>query len=184
MRNKWPINIVFEVLEVSASGHFSWQRRRDIERSGFPARHGDDALVAHMRAIHTKVKGEYGWPRIHKKLLARGIRVRHERVRRLVQQHGIKAKTKPKFVVTTDSRHNLPVVPDLVQRRCNPDALNQIWPGDITYLATERVGCILPASWICTAASRLAGACSRLCRPAWSRTHWQWHDSAGDRQEG
>lgn len=85
MRNKWPINIAFEVLEVSASGHFSWQRRRDIERSGFPARHGDDALVAHMRAIHTKVKGEYGWPRIHKELLARGIRVGKERVRRRVQ---------------------------------------------------------------------------------------------------
>jgi putative transposase len=44
-----------------------------------------------------------------------------------MQQHGIKAKTKSKFVVTTDSRHNLPVAPDLVQRRFNPDAPNQIW---------------------------------------------------------
>ena len=58
------------------------------------------------------------------KLLARGIRVGKDRVRKLMQQHGIKAKTKRKFIVTTDSRHNLPVAPDLVQRRFNPEAPN------------------------------------------------------------
>ena len=53
---------------------------------------------------------------MHKELLARGIRVGKGRVQRLMQQHGIKAKTKRKFVVTIDSRHSLPVAPDLVQR--------------------------------------------------------------------
>ena len=43
-----------------------------------------------------------GWPRMHKELLARGIRVGKDRVRKLMQQHGIRAKTKHKFVVTTD----------------------------------------------------------------------------------
>jgi putative transposase len=90
-----------------------------------------------MRAIHAEVKGEYGWPRMHKELLARGIRVGKDRVRKLMQQHGIKAKTKRKFVVTTDSRHNLPVAPDLVQRRFNPQGPNQLWSGDITYIATD-----------------------------------------------
>ncbi len=74
---------------------------------------------------------------MHKKLLARGIRVGRERVRRLMQQHGIRAKTRRKFVVTTDSRHSLPVAPDLVQRRFNPDAPDQLWYGDITYIATD-----------------------------------------------
>lgn len=40
---------------------------------------------------------------MHKELLARGIRVGKDRVRKLMQQHGIRAKTKRKFVVTTDS---------------------------------------------------------------------------------
>ena len=67
-------------------------------------------------------------------------------VRRLMQQHGIKARTKRKFVVTTDSGHHLPVAPDLVQRQFNPDAPNQIWTGDITYLATDEGWCTWLAS--------------------------------------
>lgn len=137
MRKQYPVSISCDVLDVSASGYFVWQRRRDAGRSGPAGRHSDEALLAHMRAIHAEVKQEYGWPRMHKELLARGIRVGKERVRHLMQQHGIKAKTKRKFVVTTDSRHNLPVAPDLVQRRFNPEAPNRLWSGDITYIATD-----------------------------------------------
>ena len=74
---------------------------------------------------------------MHKELLARGIRVGEERVRKLMQQHGIRASTRRKFVATTDSGHKLPVPPDLVQRRFNPEAPNALWAGDITYLATD-----------------------------------------------
>ena len=65
------------------------------------------------------------------------IRVGKDRVRKLMQQHCIKVRTKRKFVVTTDSRHSLPVEPDLVQRRFNPEAPSQLWSGDITYIATD-----------------------------------------------
>lgn len=60
-----------------------------------------------------------------------------ERVRQLMQRHGIKAKGKRKFVVTTDSKHHMPVAPDLVQRRFTPEAPNTVWTGDITYIATD-----------------------------------------------
>ena len=46
-----------------------------------------------------------------KELVARGIRVGKERVRKLMQRHGIKARGKRIFVVTTDSKHNLPRYP-------------------------------------------------------------------------
>ena len=49
-----------------------------------------------------------------------------------MQRHGLRAKGKRKFVVTTDSAHRLPVAPDLVQRRFDPPAPNLIWTGDIT----------------------------------------------------
>ncbi len=78
---------------------------------------------------------------MHEELRAHGIRVGRDRMCRLMQQHGIRAKTRRKFVVTTDSRHSLPVAPDLVQRRFNPDALGQLWCGDITTSPPTKVGC-------------------------------------------
>ena len=108
MKGLYPVSLACEVLEVSASGYFNWLRQRHSCCSGPSGRHSDEALLAHIRAIHAQVKGEYGWPRMHKELLSRGIRVGKDRVRRLMQQHGIKARTKRKFVVTTDSRHSLP----------------------------------------------------------------------------
>ena len=133
----WPVSLMCEVLEVSTSGYFNWKRGQDAPGHGPSRFQSDEALLAHMRAIHAEIKGEYGWPRMHKELLARGIRVGKERVRVLMQRHGIKARTKRKFVVTTDSKHHLPVAPDLVQRRFNSEAPNLLWSGDITYIPTD-----------------------------------------------
>jgi len=55
-----------------------------------------------------------------------------------MQQHGIRARGKRRFrVVTTDSRHDLPIAPNLLNRNFCPEAPNQAWSGDITYVATE-----------------------------------------------
>ena len=137
MRRQYPVSVSCEVLEVGAGGYFNWLHRRESGQGGPAHRLSDEALLAHIRAIHAQVKGEYGWPRMHKELLARGIRVGKDRVRKLMQQHAIKARTKRKFVVTTDSRHSLPVAPDLVQRRFKPEEPNQLWSGDITYIQTD-----------------------------------------------
>ena len=144
----------------SASGYFEWQRRGASCQDGSagPKRHSDEAFLAHMRGIHAEVKGEYGWSRMHKELLARGIRVGKDRVQRLMQRHGIRARTKRKFVVTTDSRHSLPVAPDLVQRRFTPEAPNLLWSGDITYIATDEGWLYLQSSSICSAGRWWAGA--------------------------
>ncbi|MBN0016828.1 IS3 family transposase, partial [Pseudomonas aeruginosa] len=106
----------------SCSGYFRW-RRSDGETS---QRCSDELALAHIRAIHAELKGEYGWPRMYKELHAKGLRIGKERVRKLMASHGIRAKTKRKFVVTTDSKHKLPVAPDLVQRRFTPQAPNQL----------------------------------------------------------
>lgn len=68
---------------------------------------------------------------------ARGIQVGKERVRKLMQRHGIKARGKRKFVVTTDSNHDLPIAPNQVSRNFAPEAPNQVWRSDITYIATD-----------------------------------------------
>jgi putative transposase len=71
-------------------------------------------------------------------LQAQGIRVGKQRVQRLMQEHGIRARGKRRFrVATTDSRHDLPIAPNLLDRNFAPAAPNQAWAGDITYIATE-----------------------------------------------
>ena len=65
-----------------------------------------------------------------------GHRVGKERVQKLMQRHGIKARGKRKFVVTTDSKHDLPVAPNLLNRNFTPEEPNQVWTSDITYIDT------------------------------------------------
>ena len=136
MKQRWPVAAMCRVLEVSQSGFFAWMASADLRKPPSEGRLSTDALVAHMRAIHAQIGGEYGWPRMHQELRARGFRVGKERVRATMQAHGIRARTKRKFVVTTDSKHTLPVAPDLVQRQFNPPAPNLVWTGDITYIQT------------------------------------------------
>jgi putative transposase len=139
-RAQWPVTLACEVLGVSASGYFEHWRRKDTDKPSRPGankRISDEALLVHIKAIHAQVKQEYGWPKMWKELLARGIRVGKERVRKLMQRHGIKARGKRKFVVTTDSKHDLPIAPNLLARDFSPAAPNQTWTSDITYIATD-----------------------------------------------
>src|SRR5271169_894042 len=112
----------------------SWVRRRDILRG----RHlSDEALLVHIRAVYAENRGAYGWPRIWRSLRAQGIRVGKQRVQRLMQRYGIRARGKRRFrVTTTDSRHSLPIAPNLLNRNFTVAAPNQAWTGDITYIPT------------------------------------------------
>ena len=135
-RHLWPICVQCRVLKVSVSGfHQHRARRRKIASR----RHlTDQALLAHISAVYAEHRGAYGWPRIWRELVKRGIRVGKQRVQRLMQQHGIRARGKRRFrVTTTDSRHDLPIAPNLLNRNFTASRPNQAWTGDITYIATE-----------------------------------------------
>jgi putative transposase len=135
-RRLWPICVQCRVLKVSVSGfHQHGVRRRQIAHR----RHlSDVALLAHISAAYAEHRGAYGWPRIWRELRKRGIRVGKQRVQRLMQQHGIRARGKRRFrVTTTDCRHDLPIAPNLLNRNFTAAWPNQAWSGDITYIPTE-----------------------------------------------
>jgi transposase InsO family protein len=135
-RRIWPIRVQCRVLIVSVSGYHQHQRRRrDIAQR----RHlSDEALLVHIRAVYAENRGAYGWPRIWRQLRAQGIRVGKQRVQRLMQAHGIRARGKRRFrIATTDSRHGLPIAPNVLDRNFTVAAPNQVWVGDITYIATD-----------------------------------------------
>ena len=134
-RHEWPISTLCKVLDVSSSGFHQYQQRRAQEMSP-RSRVSDDALRVHIKAIHVQVKGEYGWPRMWKELLARGVRVGKERVRQSMVRHSIRARHKRKYIATTNSNHSLPVAPNLLERNFTARQPNQVWTSDITYVAT------------------------------------------------
>ena len=63
-KSTWPISLTCDALDVSVSGYFEHRRRSLTTRPTKPgnARLSNEALLAHIRAIHAEVKGEYGWP--------------------------------------------------------------------------------------------------------------------------
>jgi transposase InsO family protein len=140
-KKAWPIGLTCQTLGVSTSGYFGHLRRKGAcsndHSTGTSRRISDTALLVHIKAIHAEVKGEYGWPRMFRELVDRGLRVGKARVQRLMQRHGIKARGKRKFVVTTDSKHDLPIAPNLLARNFTPAMPNLVWTSDITYIATD-----------------------------------------------
>jgi putative transposase len=136
-RRHWPVSLACEVLGVSPSGYHERKRRENAPSDGPRRSISNDALLVHIRAVHAETKGEYGWPRVWKELLARGIRVGKERVQKLMQLHGIKARAKRKYKATTDSNHSLPVAENLLERDFAPPAPDRVWSSDITYIATD-----------------------------------------------
>jgi putative transposase len=134
-RQRWPIRVQCRVLGVSVAGyHEHWLR----SRSANSRRHlSEEALLVQIRAIYAESRGAYGWPRIWRELKQRGIRVGKQRVQQLMQQHGIRARGKRRFRVTTQSRPGLPVAENLLNRQFTVTAPNQVWAGDITYIDTN-----------------------------------------------
>jgi len=93
--------------------------------------------VAEIRRIEVRHHGRYGSPRMHAALRAQGHRCSRGRVERLMRHHRIRALAGRRYrPCTTDSRHYLPVAPNLLAQRFEAPAPNRIWLADITTIAT------------------------------------------------
>ena len=128
----WPVRLMCDTLEVSKAGYYSW-----CERPPSFAEQRRDALVVLIRAVHCDVKGRYGSPRIHAELAARGHDCSVNTVAKLMRDNDLRAKTARKFRHTTDSNHALPVAENVLGRRFDPEAANEKWVADITYVPTR-----------------------------------------------
>ena len=132
-KDRWPVRLHGEALEVSPAGYNAWRHRPRSAREQRRA-----ALLVEVRAIHAEVKARYGSPRIHAELLARGHDCCVNTVARVMREAGIAAKTARKFRhTTTDSAHDLPVAENLLGRQFNPSEANEAWAADITYIPTR-----------------------------------------------
>jgi putative transposase len=131
-RLQWPVRLLCDALDVSVAGYYAWR-----ERPASARQQRQDALLVEIRAIHAEFKARYGSPRIQAELAARGQDCCVNTVAKLMRDHDIQAKTARKFRCTTDSNHDLPVADNLLGRQFDPDAPNEVWLADITYIPTH-----------------------------------------------
>ena len=127
----FPVRLLCRVLEVSRAGFYAWHHRA-------PALHtqADERLGLEIAAIHAESRRRYGSPRVHAELGARGHRISRKRVARLMRQRGLAGRRRRRFRATTDSRHTLPVAPNVLDRQFVQPAPDVAWVTDITYILT------------------------------------------------
>lgn len=127
----YPIVVLCELLGVSRSGFHAWQHRPRSARQSLDAQ-----LATQVAAVHKRSRGTYGSPRVHAELKARGVRVGKKRIARLMQENGIKARSKRRFRKTTDSKHTSPIAPNILAREFEAPAPNRVWVTDVTAIWT------------------------------------------------
>jgi len=120
------------MLLVERSGYYAWLKRKLSKRQ-----QANEILDEKIVSIYKKHKSRYGAPRITDELHASGTVCGKNRVKRRMKHLGLRAKAKKKFKVTTDSKHNLPVAPNLLNRDFTASKPNQKWAGDISYIWTD-----------------------------------------------
>jgi transposase InsO family protein len=131
-RDNWPVRVMCDALSVSPSGYYAWRSRPES-----PRKSANRVLLDDIQRIHARHRERYGAPRIHAELCAEGQTVGRKRIERMMRHHGIRARGPRRYrVCTTDSKHSLPVAPNLLDQNFVADRPNQVWLADITYIPT------------------------------------------------
>lgn len=137
-RHEYSIEEMATVLGVSRQGFYQTKRR------GLSRRRVRWESFALLIRFLFEASGQTAGIRKIRRLMLRkyNIRMGHNQVWRLMKWQNLRSKRRKKFrIVTTDSRHRLPVAPNLVGYIGLPTEPNRIWVSDITYLR-------IPNGWI------------------------------------
>lgn len=121
-----------QVLGVSRSGYYAWLRRPEPPRT-----QEDRLLLERIEDVHHRSRQAYGTRRVWKQLATEGVDCGRERVARLRRQHGILTRRRRRFRMTTHSRHQRWIAPNLVQRQFHVEMPDRVWVGDVTFIATR-----------------------------------------------
>lgn len=119
------------LLKVSRNGYYHWKNHDHFKE--------DQELISFIKKIFNASFKTYGTRRIKKELENEyGWVVSRRRIGQIMKQEGLKARSKQRFrVQTTDSNHNLPISPNLLQQDFYASAPNEVYVGDITYIRTK-----------------------------------------------
>jgi len=127
----FPTAVMCKVLQVSTSGYYSGLMRKP---SAQQKRRQDIAQAAAHSYFESN--GIYGYRKVHQDLLEANIVCCEETCRRIMRNIGLYSRVRRKFVLTTDSDHQMAIAENLLDRDFTATTPNQKWVADITYIPT------------------------------------------------
>lgn len=130
----YTVEKMCRVLGVSRTGYYRWKERMkypNLEKQMFK-----EELCGKITKSFYESLCTYGSPRVYRDLLDWGYEISLKTVARYMHEMSLRAIPTEKFVVTTDSNHDRPVYPNLVNRKFNISKPNRVWVADITYIWT------------------------------------------------
>lgn len=132
MRSTFPVCRMAKVLEVCPAGFYGWLKRRPSARSL-----RNKKLMVEIKKVHHESRQTYGPIRIRQELASMGIQVGRDHILHLRKEMGLICAQKRKFRVTTDSNHDQPYWPNLLDRQFSPPSPQLAYTTDITYIWTD-----------------------------------------------
>ena len=132
MRLHYPLPLMRRIMNVSASGYYAWIDRPPSKWSLQEVR-----LELEIKAMDKRTRHTYGAERLQRELVKQGVQVGICRIKRIKKKLGIRCKQKRKFKATTDSKHSLPIVKNILGQKFTVTAPNKVWVSDITYVPTD-----------------------------------------------
>jgi len=128
-----PVENLCKIMRISKSGFYAWQKRPKSARE-----QADQAMLSKICFFFDRSRQNYGCRRIADDLHEEGVRCSKNRVLRLMRKKGLRSSHTKKFkVVTTDSNHDFPVAPNVLDREFIARRPNEKWAGDMTYIHTQ-----------------------------------------------
>jgi len=132
LRPHYPLAVLCRMFDVSRSGYHAFASRAPSKRAQENAR-----LEVAIQAAHRRTRESYGPERLQDELKDDGVTAGVGRIKRLRKKLGIRCKQVRKFKATTNSNHDLPVAPNLLEQNFDSTRPNETWVTDITYVPTD-----------------------------------------------
>ncbi|EGG3605642.1 IS3 family transposase [Salmonella enterica] len=127
----WPVRLLCRVLDVHPSGFYAWLQQPHSQRE-----QANQMLTGQIKQFWLESGCVYGYRKIHLDLRDTGQQCGVNRVWRLMKRAGIKAQVGYRSPRARKGEDSI-VAPDRLRRQFNPDAPDERWVTDITYIRTH-----------------------------------------------
>jgi putative transposase len=130
---RFTVEMMSRALGVSRGGYYKWLKISDLG-----SRY--EVLDDKIKIVFEKSKGRYGSPRVCQSLnnVSGSDPVSRPTVARRMKVLKLAARPRKRYTVTTDSKHDLKISDNLLNRQFKVQELNKVWVSDLTYIWTDK----------------------------------------------